>query len=375
MLTITLDLVKHKGKEIVLLKFPYNNQLIAIARQLPNATWSNTHKAWYTTSTIDSLHQIQKLFTDLAIIDASILKEKIEKEKNAGPNIKDYVLSEEAKNGIEKLKNRMRSRRYSVSTIGTYSDALKTFLKFYSYKSISEITNDDIIEFNNKYILANKLSASFQNQVVNAIKLFFRTVENRLIETENIQRPKKAFRLPTILSLDEVESMLNSLENLKHKTMLAIIYSGGLRRSELLNMQIKDVDSQRMLITVKEAKGKKDRIVPLSETTLELLRKYYSEYKPKVYLFEGQKGGKYTETSLEEVFHKAKKLAKINKSVSLHTLRHSYATHLLEGGTNLRYIQELLGHKNPKTTQIYTHVSIEGLGKVVSPIEKLKLKR
>lgn len=375
MLTITLDLVKHKGKQIVLLKFPYDNQLIAIVRQLPNATWSNTHKSWYTTSTIDSLHQIQKLFTDLAIIDASILKEKIEKEKNAGPNIKDYVLSEEAKNGIEKLKNRMRSRRYSVSTIGTYSDALKTFLKFYSYKSISEITNDDIIEFNNKYILANKLSASFQNQVVNAIKLFFRTVENRLIETENIQRPKKAFRLPTILSLDEVESMLNSLENLKHKTMLAIIYSGGLRRSELLNMQIKDVDSQRMLITVKEAKGKKDRIVPLSETTLELLRKYYTEYKPKVYLFEGQKGGKYTETSLEEVFHKAKKLAKINKNVSLHTLRHSYATHLLEGGTNLRYIQELLGHKNPKTTQIYTHVSIEGLGKVVSPIEKLKLKR
>lgn len=375
MLTITLDLVNHKGKQIVLLKFPYNNQLIAIVKQLPNATWSNTHKAWYTSCTSETLHQIKKLFADVAIIDAQLLKEKLEQLKNAAPDIKDFVLSEEGKNGIEKLKKWMRSRRYSDSTIGTYSEALKTFLKYYSHKSISEITNDDIIEFNNKYILANKLSASYQNQVVNAIKLFFRTIGDRLMETEKIDRPKKSFKLPSILSLEEVASMLNSLDNIKHKTMLAIIYSGGLRRSELLNMQIKDVDSKRMLITIKEAKGKKDRIVPLSETTLDLLRKYYLEYKPKVYLFEGQKGGKYTETSLEEVFHKAKKLAKINKNVSLHTLRHSYATHLLEGGTNLRYIQELLGHKNPKTTQIYTHVSVEGLGKVVSPIEKLKLKR
>lgn len=122
------------------------------------------------------------------------------------------------------------------------------------------------------------------------------------------------------------------------------------------------------------AKGKNDRIVPMSETVLELLRMYYLEHKPKEYLLEGQKGGKYTESSLEEVFHKAKKLAKINKRVSLHTLRQSYATHLLEGGTNLRYIQELLVHKSPKTTQIYTHVSTEGLGRVVSPIEKMKLK-
>jgi len=140
------------------------------------------------------------------------------------------------------------------------------------------------------------------------------------------------------------------------------------------NEKVRDVDSTRMILTIKEAKGKRDRIVPLSETVLSLLRRYHKEYSPKEYLFEGQKGGKYTESILEEVFHKAKKLAKINKSVSLHSLRHSYATHLLEGGTNLRYIQELLGHKSPKTTQIYTHVSTEGLSKIVSPIEKLKLK-
>jgi len=371
---ILLDTVKHKGKKILLLKFPYNSQLIEITKQLPNATWSNTYKAWYTPYSIEILHQVKKLFADVAIIDAHILKEKLAKAKNAPPDIKDYNLNDDAKLKIEKFKHWMQSRRYSQSTIGTYSDALKTFLKFYSSKTIPEITNDDIIEFNNKYILANNLSASFQNQVVNAIKLFFCKIENTAINVDTIHRPKKSYKLPNILSLAEVELMLNSLDNIKHKTMLALIYSGGLRRSELLNMEIKDVDSKRMIVSIKGAKGNKDRIVPLSETILEMLRKYYLEYKPKKYLFEGAKGFKYSDTSLENVFHKAKMLAKINKNVSLHTLRHSYATHLLEGGTNLRYIQELLGHKSSKTTEIYTHVSNEGLGKVSSPIEKLKLK-
>lgn len=374
MTEIHLDAVKHKGKQILLLKFPYNSKLIELTKKLPNASWSNTYKAWYTPYSMEALHHVKILFVDVAIIDASVLKEKLAEIKNAGSDLKEIHLSEETNNTIEKFKSWMRSRRYSDSTIGTYSEALKIFLKYYHTKAIVDINNDDIIEFNNKYILANKLSASYQNQVVNAVKLFYKTMQNVRINIEDIHRPKKSFVLPVILSLEEVAAMLNSLGNIKHKTMLALIYSGGLRRSELLNMRINDVDSARMFITIKEAKGKKDRIVPLSETVLELLRKYYLEHKPKEYLFEGQKGGKYTESSLEEVFHKAKKLAKINKSVSLHTLRHSYATHLLEGGTNLRYIQELLGHKSPKTTQIYTHVSNEGLGRVVSPIEKLKLK-
>ena len=374
MTTIALDTVKHKGKQILLLKFPFDRQLIETTKQLPNASWSRTHNSWHTAYSIEVLHQVKKIFADKAIIDASVLKEKLAQLKNTTAAVKEIKLSEEAANGVKKFKQWLRSRRYSDSTIGTYTDALQSFLKFHHNKPINEITNDDVIKYNNEFILKYNLSASYQNQVVNAIKLFFRTIENRLIDIENIHRPKKSFKLPTILSLEEVTAMLNSLENIKHKTMLALIYSGGLRRSELLNMKIDDVDSKRMIVTIKEAKGKKDRIVPLSETVLEFLRKYYAEYKPKEYLFEGQKGGKYTETSLEEVFHKAKKLAKINKSVSLHTLRHSYATHLLEGGTNLRYIQELLGHKSPKTTQIYTHVSIEGLGKVISPIEKLKLK-
>lgn len=371
MKNIFLDLTRHRGQTVVLIQFPIDNELGTAVRKIKNTRWSSTHKGWYAPYSIQLLNEIKTIFDPICKIDAAVLKEKVTKY-NADP--KNNQLSAEAVSKIEKFKSWMRSKRYSESTIGTYTDSLRTFLKYYYDKPFNEITNDDVIVFNNNYILANNFSASFQNQVVNGIKLFFKTIENKLIDTEKIHRPKKAFRIPVVLSLTEVELMLNSLQNIKHQTMLAIIYSAGLRRSELLNLKIKDVDSKRMVITIKEAKGSRDRIVPLSETILALLRKYYLEYKPKEYLFEGQKGGKYTETSLEEVFHKAKKLAKINKSVSLHTLRHSYATHLLEGGTNLRFIQELLGHKSAKTTQIYTHVSNEGLSKIVSPIEKLKLK-
>lgn len=157
--------------------------------------------------------------------------------------------------------------------------------------------------------------------------------------------------------------------------MLSLIYSAGLRRGEVLNMKINAIDSKRMMIHIFNAKGKKDRMVPLAPTALELLREYYKEYKPTHYLFEGQSGGKYSEKSLQEVFKKAKKLAGIKKNVTLHSLRHSYATHLLESGINLRYIQDLLGHKSPKTTQIYTHVSNEALSQVTSPLEQIKINK
>ena len=157
--------------------------------------------------------------------------------------------------------------------------------------------------------------------------------------------------------------------------MLSLIYSAGLRRSELLNLKNLDIDSKRMLISVRNAKGMKDRMVPLSPTILEMLREYYMQYKPKDYLFEGQYGDRYSERSLELVLKKAVNHAGIKKNVHLHMLRHSYATHLMEAGTHLRHIQELLGHKSPKTTQIYTHVSREEISKIISPLDRLKLKK
>jgi len=355
-------------------------------RKATTMRWSKTMNCWYIPYYTNITQDLDALVKDYYYLDYSELNHqpveltainnrKDIKENHLRTNDCLQDLSDIGIEKVEKFRYWLQSKRYSKHTIDIYCDSLKLFLRYFSHKAITDIGNDDLIAFNNGYILANHFSASYQNQVVNAVKLFFRKVENTKMQIDSIERPKKAFKLPEILSMHEVELLLNSLVNIKHKTMLALIYSGGLRRSELLNLEIRDVDSKRMLIQIRSAKGNRDRIVPLSNKALDLLRQYYIEYKPKQYLFEGQKGEKYTETSLQEVFHKAKSLAKINKNVSLHTLRHSYATHLLEGGTNLRYIQDLLGHKSPRTTQIYTHVSVDGIGRVTSPLEKLSLNK
>ncbi|MEO8240398.1 MAG: site-specific tyrosine recombinase/integron integrase [Flavobacterium sp.] len=270
---------------------------------------------------------------------------------------------------MEKFKQWLSSKRYSNRTIITYSEALKSFLVFYREKPIAAIINEDIIRFNNEYILKNNLSASYQNQVVNSIKLFFRTVRETKINIEQIHRPKNAKSLPNVLSKEEVFLIIDFTTNLKHKTLLALIYSSGLRISEALNMKPRDIDSKRMLIHIKNAKGKKDRYTLLSGRVLLLLREYYKIYKPKEYLFEGQYAGQYSSRSAQIVLQQSAAKVGITKRITLHTLRHSFATHLLENGTDLRYIQDLLGHSSPKTTMIYTHVSSTSLKKIVNPFD------
>jgi integrase/recombinase XerD len=269
----------------------------------------------------------------------------------------------------------MYQKRYSENTIKTYREALRVFLQFIEDKSISEINNADLERFNYQRIIQRGLSSSYQNQVINALKLYFRKFHNKHFDLDRIERPKEGFKLPVVLSLDEVERLLLSIQNKKHKAMIALIYSSGLRCGELINLQIAHVDSIRMTLFIQGGKGKKDRFVPLSETALELLREYYRRYRPTKYLFNGDGSLQYSSSSLRRVFHAAKKRAKITKKVSLHSLRHSYATHLLESGVNLRYIQEILGHNSPKTTQIYTHVSSEESRKIVSPLEKISVHR
>lgn len=370
--TIVLDIIMHKGKQVLLLKFPYDNQLLPIIKKLPNATWTRTHKAWYTTYSTEVLHRVKELFEGKAIIDASVLKESLNKLKNTSAVISSNKLNVEIENKIEQFKNWMCSRRYSDSTILTYTDALKLFLKFYANKPILEITNEDVITFNNEYILKNKLSSSYQNQVVNAIKLFFRTIQNTTIDIDLIHRPKREKLLPNVLSKEEIKAILDAPQFLKHKAMLSLIYSCGLRCGELLRLKPEHVDAKRNILIIKQAKGRKDRIAPLSEKTIALLRTYFKAFKPTVYLFEGEKEGTpYNERSLQLVLKQSILKAGINKPVTLHWLRHSYATHLLENGTDLRYIQEILGHSSSKTTEIYTHVSTKSIQKIVSPFDSL----
>ncbi|WP_028297732.1 site-specific tyrosine recombinase/integron integrase [Olivibacter sitiensis] len=348
--------VNHRGQRRIAVYFEKDPVLIQRIKRLKDVRWSQTLQAWHLPDTEE--YRIR-------------FKINLEGYKNSNDQPKNQ-LSTEVEVQIEKFNQWLRSKRYSENTIKTYHDAIRVFLRFFSDKELSSIENNDIIDFNNEYILKNKLSASYQNQVVNAVKLFFRTVQNRNVDIDKIDRPKKPKTLPNVLSKEEIKAILEAHGNIKHRAMLSLIYACGLRRSELLNLQPVHVDSRRGVLLIKQAKGRKDRITPISVKIIELLREYYKAYKPAVWLFEGQnKGEQYSEKSLENVLKQALKKAGITKPVSLHWLRHSYATHLLENGTDLRYIQELLGHNSSKTTEIYTHVSTKSLQNIKSPFDDL----
>ncbi|WP_338647907.1 site-specific tyrosine recombinase/integron integrase [Flavobacterium sp. KS-LB2] len=347
-MTWAAKLITHNNENRIAVYFERDVDLIARIKQVEGARWSQKKIVWHIPDTIENRERF-----------------KIEPLKNALPSL-------EGMEHITKFIQWLSSKRYSPSTIKTYSEALKSFLIFYREKQIAEITNEDVIIYNNEFILKNNLSASYQNQIVNALKLFFKTIQDKQIIIDTIHRPKRGKVLPNILSKEEIKLILTVLTNTKHKTMLSLIYACGLRRSELLQLTFKDIQADRKLLVIKQSKGKKDRIVPISDKIIEMLRDYYKEYRPKKWLFEGQRENtKYSDRSLEEVLKKSIRLAQINKPVSLHWLRHSYATHLLESGTDLRYIQELLGHSSSKTTEIYTHVSTKNIQNIKSPFDDL----
>ncbi len=275
---------------------------------------------------------------------------------------------------LTRFANYMRERRYSPRTIDAYTECLRIFFDYHSGKDFLEINNDDVSRFNQHYIIERKLSATYQTQFIKAIQLFYEKIPRKKLILSEIERPRKGRFLPRVLSKEDVGRIIGSTINLKHRAMLAVIYACGLRRSELLNMKISDVDSKRNVIIIRHGKGDKDRLVPLSSKILTLLREYFKLYRPQTWLFEGQEPNTpYSETSLHKVFTKAKERAGIKTSFTLHCLRHCYATHLLEAGTDLRYIQELLGHKHSTTTEIYTHVSTRSIQQIKSPFDDLEI--
>jgi integrase/recombinase XerD len=373
---IVLSIASSKHERVILIRFQKNEIFNEIAKNKCGARWSYELKAWVLDYTMDAVKHIQQAFSNIpsVSIDSSAVVEREQKDivlmriKN---NVTDAQLSF-MNQQIEKFVHWLRSKRYSESTIKSYKNAIKVFLMYCSKKEIHEIDNEDIIQFNNQYILANDYSASIQNQVVNAIKLFFMIIEDTQIEVQLVHRPKRAKVLPNVLSKAEIKKILNVLTNRKHQAMLSLIYSCGLRCGELLQLKPAHIDSNRMVLIIKQAKGRKDRIAPISMKTIEMLREYYKLYKPKTFLFEGATIGEpYDARSLQNVMKQAIRKAGIHKPVTLHWLRHSYATHLLEGGTDLRYIQEILGHQSSRTTEIYTHVSTKSIQHIISPFDTL----
>ncbi len=360
----------------VFMKFDYDAKAIELVKTLPGVKWSQTEKKWHIGYHPEALNNIRNTFKNTGVYIQTlndindVVKPRPTEIKKPSDALPD--LNKPQKEKVDQFRNWLRSKRYSESTIGTYVDSIQTFLRYYVTKNLNEITNDDLIAFNNNYILANNYSASYQNQVVNAVKLFFRTITNKQLQPELVHRPKRPKLLPNVLSKEEIKQILNAHSNIKHRAMLSLIYSCGLRCSELLHLQPEHIDSKRGVLIIKQSKGRKDRIAPLSDKIISMLREYYLAYKPKCYLFEGQKPGEpYDERSLQNVLKQSLTKVKILKPVSLHWLRHSYATHLLENGTDLRYIQEILGHSSSKTTEIYTHVSTKNIQKIVSPFDYL----
>lgn len=344
----TAKLIQHRSESRIAVQFEKDVTLIKRIKQFEGARWSQQKRLWHLPDTPQNRDHF-----------------KIEHYENTIPSADGIVQ-------LQKFTQWLSSRRYSQSTIKTYTEALRSFFIFYRNKNIAEITNEDVITYNTAFLLNNNFSASYQNQIVSAIKLYFATIVEKKIDIAKIHRPRREKILPNVLSKEEIKAILEAHQNIKHKTMLSLIYSCGLRRSELLHLKPTDIDSKRNIVIIRQSKGKKDRITPLSPKILALLREYYSIYKPTTFLFEGsQKGSCYSEHSLHNVLKQALAKVKITKPVTLHWLRHSYATHLLESGTDLRYIQELLGHNSSRTTEIYTHVSTKNLQQIKSPFDDL----
>ncbi len=347
-MTFSAKIILHSGERRIAVLFDKDKRLIERIKEFEDARWSDRKQWWHLPDTVEN----RDIF-------------KIVQHQETIP-------SPEGIEQIAKFKQHLASKRYSENTIKTYCEALRSFLVFYRNKPIAEITNEDVIIYNNDFILKNNFSASYQNQIASAIRLYFATVLDTKIDIGKIHRPKTSKLLPNVLSKEEVKAILTAHTNVKHKMMLSMIYSCGLRCGELLALKPVHIDSKRNIVMLKNSKGNKDRIVPLSPKILELLRDYYLVFKPINFLFEGSIAGtRYSEKSLQSVLKQALKKATITKPVTLHWLRHSYATHLLESGTDLRYIQELLGHNSSKTTEIYTHVSTKSIQQIKSPFDDL----
>lgn len=246
---------------------------------------------------------------------------------------------------------------------------MKVFLSNFPDKKPADITTYDLEKYINSMVIDKKISQAYQKVLVGAIKLFFNELLRKNYKLNYLYPDRAEKKLPTVLDKSEVQILLSSIENLKHRAIISLIYGAGLRLSEVVELKVKDIDSKRMLIKIVQGKGKKDRYVMLSEKLLLLLREYYKKYKPKEYLFEGQTASKYSARSVQAIFKDALKKANIRKKASVHTLRHSFATHLLESGTDIRIIQQLLGHSSIKTTKIYTQVSSANIANIKSPLD------
>lgn len=270
---------------------------------------------------------------------------------------------------IENYSKLLHKKNYAPQTEKAYLHHLNLFLDYIKNEKVSEVNSKVLLDYFNNLKKEKLFSYSSMKQSLASIRFLYLDVLRKEIDFDFFIKMKKPNSLPNVLTINEVKKIVSSIDNLKHRAIISTIYSCGLRISEAVNLEIKDIDSSSMTIKIVNAKGKNDRYVMLSPKLLELLREYFVEYKPKKYLFVGQFGDSYSARSIQQIFNKAVKIAGIKKRVTVHSLRHSFASHLLDNGTDIRFIQELLGHKHLSTTQIYTHINPVSVKKIKSPFD------
>ncbi len=377
----------HRNTHCLGIYFEKDYEVIGEVRRIPDVKYSDTNKCWYVPDQADALSGIMECLRGKVWVDISQLKKpktqepvkKLAEVTHKEPDNKPFVtvrsLNPNQQQALRMMEQKLKLRGYSENTQRTYLQHFKEFLLFFYESHPVEISETEIRNFILYLIEKRKLSKSTQNQAINAIKFFYEKVMMQERTVYYLERPIRDKKLPEVLSQEEVMLIFEALDNIKHKAMLMLIYSAGLRRSEMLNLRIGDVDFHRNIVFIRGGKGHKDRQSVLSQNLVPMLQHYLKEYQPGFWLFEGQKGLRYSASSLQQVLKQATTKAGIKKFVRLHMLRHSFATHLLESGTSTRYIQVLLGHESPKTTEIYAHVSRFALDRIQSPLDQMIIKK
>jgi len=334
-------------ENLMKVKFSHHDERVKQMKEIPKAYFNGKH--WIVPLSHNYFKKLIKVFRNERI--------------KIGKGLKNQIW-------LYKYEKELKLQGYSKQTMKVYLSKIKKFLE-YSNKSLKGIEISDIKNYLCS-LIDKKCSMSYVNQAISAIKLFYADVLNSNLKLDmSIDRPRKEKKLPKVLSKSEVKKVLEVTTNLKHKTMLAIIYSSGLRVSEITHLKLGNINFDRKMLFIEKSKGKKDRYTIISDMAISLIKRYSKKYKINEWLFPGREDKPISERSIQKVFKLALKKAKIRKKVSIHSLRHSFATHLLECGTDLRYIQELLGHYSTKTTEIYTHVTRKDYLNIKSPLDSI----
>jgi len=349
--------------------FAYNMAMSSHIMKLPYHYWDMKNKWWtipYSEKILEDVRATAKV-ANLEILYEEEAETEGKVRRVSPYNVMNY------RRCPDEYKRKLLELRYSSNTLRTYCSLFEEFINYYHNYDIQQIDEKMIIAFLQYIVMERKVSHSYQNQSINAIKFYYERVLGGKRKMYMVERPRRERKLPLVLNEEEISRVIKLVKNIKHKAIIMITYSSGLRLSEVLNLKIKDIDSKRMQVFVRQAKGRKDRYTLLSKKALPVLRQYIKKYQPKEWLFEGAKGDQYSESSIQALVSAAYLRAGIKKAVTVHTLRHCFGTHLLENGTDLRYIQALMGHESSKTTEIYTHITTKGFNQIVNPMDKLDI--